>query len=216
MSLTLYMHPLSSYCWKTLTALYENDTPFTAVSVNLGDESERNGLLALWPVGKFPVLRDAARDLVLPESTIIIEHLDRHYPGRTRFLPQDADAALQTRLRDRFYDLHLHNHMQNVVGDRLRPADQRDRLGVAQARAKMKTALDMIEAQMASRQWAMGDAFTLADCAAAPALYYADKVLPFAATHPNAAAYLARLLARPSFARVVQEAQPFAHMFPAE
>src|ERR1700753_2980688 len=100
MSLTLYYHPLSSFCWKALIALYENETPFTAQSVNLGDEAERAALLKLWPVGKFPVLRDDARDRTIPETSIIIEYLDQYYPGRTRFIPTDPESALQTRLRD--------------------------------------------------------------------------------------------------------------------
>jgi glutathione S-transferase len=216
MSLTLYFHPLSSYCHKTLIALYENDTPFTAVSVNLGDAAERAALLKLWPIGKFPVLRDEARDQVVPESTVIIDYLNQHYPGRTRFVPQDGDAARETRLKDRFYDLHIHNHMQKVVGNRLRPADKKDPHGVDDAKARMRVAYDIAERDMASRRWAAGDAFTLADCAAAPALFYAGKVLPFADTHPNLADYLARLQARPSYARVLKEAEPYFHMFPQE
>ena len=102
MSLKLYYHPLSSFCWKVLTALYENDTPFTPVSVDLGNADERAELLKLWPIGKFPVLRDEARDRVIPETSIIIEYLDNHYPGATRFIPADADLARQTRLRGAF------------------------------------------------------------------------------------------------------------------
>ena len=120
MSLKLYFHPLSSFCWKALIALYENDTPFTPQAVNLGDESERAALLKLWPIGKFPVLRDDASDRTIPESSIIIEYLDVCYPGRTRFIPDDAKLALQTRLRDRFYD-YVHLSVQKIVDDRLRP-----------------------------------------------------------------------------------------------
>jgi glutathione S-transferase len=120
MSLTLHYHPLSSFCWKVLIALYENDTPFTPHPVNLGDEAERAALLKLWPIGKFPVLRDDATDRTIPETSIIIEYLDQQYPGRTRFIPADPKLALQTRLRDRFYDLYVHLPMQKVVGDRLR------------------------------------------------------------------------------------------------
>lgn len=216
MSLTLYMHPLSSYCHKAMIALYENATPFTAVAVNLGDPDERAMLLKLWGVGKFPVLQDAARGEVVPESSIIIEYLDRHYPGATRFNPEDAAAARAVRLADRFYDLHIHTHMQKVVGDRLRPAGAKDPHGVEDARTRMRAAYDIAEREMASRRWAAGDAFSMADCAAAPALFYAAKVLPYADTHPHLAAYLERLKARPSYARVLEEAEPYFHMFPRE
>jgi glutathione S-transferase len=221
MSLTLYYHPLSSFCWKVLTALYENGTPFKAVSVNLGDAAERGALLKLWPVGKFPVLRDDARDQVVPESSIIIDYLDRYYPGRTRFTPADGDAAWQTRLKDRFYDLHVHEQVQRIVGNRLRPADAKDPHGVAEAKARLGNAYGMIEKDMtdedmADKSWAMGEHYGIADCAASPALFYAEKVLPFGATHPSLTAYLSRLMARSSFARVVEEAKPFFHMFPQE
>src|ERR1700709_2367347 len=119
MPLTLCYHPLSSSCWKVLVALYENDTPFTPHSVNLGDAAERTALLKLWPIGKFPVLRDDAADRTIPETSIIIEYLDQQYPGQTRFIPADSKQALQTRLRDRFYDLYVHAPMQQIVGDRL-------------------------------------------------------------------------------------------------
>ncbi|MGB5903746.1 MAG: glutathione S-transferase family protein [Xanthobacteraceae bacterium] len=216
MSLTLYMHPLSSYCHKTLIALYENATPFTAVSVNLGDPDERAMLLKLWGVGKFPVLQDDARGEVVPESSIIIDYLDRHYPGATRLIPEDGDAARAVRFADRFYDLHIHNHMQKVVGNRLRPADAKDPHGVEDAKTRMRAAYDIAEREMASRSWAAGDDFSMADCAAAPALFYAAKVLPYADSHPHLAAYLERLKARPSYARVLKEAEPYFHMFPQE
>src|SRR5471030_2501537 len=137
MSLKLYYHPLSSFCWKVLIALYENDTPFTPVMVDLGNAEERAELLKLWPIGKFPVLRDEAKGSVIPESSIIIEYLDTHYPGRVRFVPADTDLARQTRLRDRFYDLYVHLPMQKIMGDRLRPADAKDAYGVAEARARL-------------------------------------------------------------------------------
>jgi glutathione S-transferase len=216
MSLTLYMHPLSSYCHKAMIALYENATPFTAVSVNLGDPDERAMLLKLWGVGKFPVLQDDARGEVVPESSIIIDYLDRHYPGPTRLIPEDGDAARAVRFADRFYDLHIHNHMQKVVGNRLRPADAKDPHGVEDAKTRMRAAYDIAERDMASRRWAAGDDFSMADCAAAPALFYAAKVLPYADSHPHLAAYLERLKARPSYARVLKEAEPYFHMFPQE
>jgi glutathione S-transferase len=214
MSLTLYFHPLSSFCWKVLIALYENDTPFTPNLVNLGNASERAALLKLWPIAKFPVLRDDAQDRTIPESSIIIEYLDNQYPGRTRFIPADAKAALQTRLRDRFYDLYVHLPMQKVVGDRLRPEAGKDPHGVEEARARIQSCYGMIDREVATKTWATGETFTIADCAAAPALFYASKVVPFGESHKNVIAYLDRLKARPSFARVIKEAEPYFAMFP--
>jgi glutathione S-transferase len=214
MSLTVYLHPLASYCQKALIALYENDTPFAPQIVDLGHAAERAALLKLWGIGKFPVLRDEARNQTIPESSIIIEYLDRHYPGRTRFVPADADLAWQTRLRDRFYDLYVHEPMQKIVNDRLRPAEKRDPLGVEEARARLQTAYGMIEQEMANKSWAMGDAFTMADCAAAPSLFYANLVMPFGEAHKHVAAYFDRLKARPSYARVLEEAEPYLKLFP--
>jgi len=215
MSLVLHFHPLSSFCWKVLIALYENDTPFTPKVVNLGDEADRAAFLKLWPVGKFPLIQDTARNWDVAESSIIIEYLDQHFHGTTRFIPQDGELARQMRFRDRFFDLHIHHHMQKIVGDRLRPADRKDPHGVEDARTRMATALGMVESAMAGKTWATGETFTMADCAAAPALFYADKVAPFEASHPNTFAYLARLKERPSFARVLNEAKPYFKYFPA-
>src|SRR6185369_10615847 len=214
MSLTLHFHPLSSFCHKVLIALYENDTPFKPQIVNLMDEGERSALRKLWPVGKFPVLRDEARDWTVSESSIIIEYLDQHYPGRTRLIPEDPELARQMRFRDRFFDLHIHMQMQKIVGDRLRPEGRKDPHGVAEARTLMQTALGMVDQAMATKPWATGETFTMADCAAAPALFYADKVEPLVPTHPNVAAYLGRLMQRPSYARALKEAQPYFDMFP--
>ena len=216
MTLTLYFHPLSSYCHKVLIALYENAVPFTPLMVNFGDPASRDAFLKVWAVGKFPVIRDEKRDWTVPESSIIIEYLDQHFPGPVKLIPADADLARQCRMRDRFYDMHLHNYVQAIVGDRIRPAGKKDPFGVEQARTKMRTALDIIDKDMADKTWAMGDTFTMADCAAAPALFYADKITPYAATHKNAAAYLARLMARPSYARALKEAEPYFQYFPKE
>jgi glutathione S-transferase len=215
MSLKLYLHPLSSFCWKALIALYENGTPFEPVIVDLGNETSRAKFKEVWPIGKFPVLRDDAKDRTVPESSIIIEYLNLHYPGRTQLIPADPELARQVRFCDRFYDLHLHMSMQKVVGDRLRPESNRDPYGVEQAKALMQTAYGMIERDMADKRWAMGDEFTMADCAAAPALFYANKVLPFGDAHKNVASYFGRLLERPSFARAVKEAEPYFSLFPA-
>jgi glutathione S-transferase len=216
MSLTLHYHPLSSFSQKVAIALYELGTPFETKLLNLGDAAEMAAFKKLWPLGKMPVLEDAAKGRTVAETSIIIEYLDRHYPGAAPLLPADPEKALQTRFLDRFYDLYLQVPMQKIVGDRLRPQDKRDPFGVEQARAQLKVALDMVEADMAARTWAIGDDFTMADCAAAPALYYADRVMPFTDTHPYAAAYFGRLKQRPSYARAFRESEPYLHLFPQE
>jgi glutathione S-transferase len=214
MSLELYFHPLSSFCHKALIALYENDTPFERHIVDLADADSSAAFKKIWPIGKFPVLRDTAKDRTVPESSIIIEYLAQHYPGRIQLVPPDADLARQTRLRDRFFDLYMNVPVQKVVTDRLRPAGRNDPHGVEQAKALLQTSLGMVDQDMATKTWAMGDAFTMADCAAAPPLFYANKVMPFGDTHRNAAAYLDRLMARPSYARALEEAQPYFALFP--
>jgi glutathione S-transferase len=216
MSLTLHFHPLASYCHKVLIALYENDTPFAPKLVDLGNETERAALLKLWPIGKFPVLTDDARNQTVPESSAIIEYLDRYYPGRTPLIPADVDGAWQTRLRDRFYDHYVHEPMQKIVGDRIRPDGKKDPHGVEEARARLRTSYAMIDREMATRTWAMGEGFSLADCAAAPALFYANEVMPFGEGHASVAAYFGRLKERPSYARVLKEAEPYFAMFPKE
>ena len=212
MALTLYYHPLSSYCMKALIALYENDTPFTPHLVNLQDPASRAEFLKVWPIGKFPVLADG--DWMVPESSIIIEYLDQKYPGKTKFIPADPDLARQMRMRDRFFDCHVMEHMMKIVGDRMRPDGKHDEYGVDHARTKLQTALGLVDEAMAKKTWAIGETFTMADCAAAPALFYAAKVAPFEATFPGAAGYLDRLTKRPSFARAIREAEPYFHMIP--
>jgi glutathione S-transferase len=215
MSLKLYFHPLSSFCWKVLIALYENETPFEPCIVDLGDPVSRAELERLWPFNRFPVLEDRAQGRALPESSIIIEYLALRYPGRTALLPSDPLLALDVRLWDRFHDLLVQLPMQRIVGDRLRPAGQKDALGVEQARGTLRTAYAQLERQMAGRSWAVGDAFTLADCAALPALYYANRVQPLSDAVPSVTAYLRRLEQRPSVARVLSEAEPYFAMFPS-
>lgn len=214
MSLKLYYHPLASFCWKTLIALYENATPFEPLLVDLAAADSRATLLRLWPIGKFPVLRDDARDVTVPESSIIIEYLAQHYPGPTALIPADAEHAREVRLRDRFYDLYVHQPMQKIVTDRLRPAGKNDLHGIEEARALLQTAYAIIEEEMATRTWAAGEQFTMADCAAFPALFYANWAQPFGATHGHVARYLARLHERPSIACVVAEAEPYFHKVP--
>lgn len=215
MSLVLHYHPLASFCHKVLIALYENDVPFVPQLVDLGDPAQRAEFLRVWPIGKFPVLRDEAREKTIPESSIIIEYLQQHYPGKVKLIPETADDARETRLLDRFFDLYVHEPMQKIVTDRLRPAGSNDPHGVEHARKVMRTAFDMLEKDMAHRNWAAGESFGLADCAAAPALFYANKVMPIADHHPHLARYLDRLMQRPSYARVLAEAQPYFAMFPS-
>src|SRR6266851_5300797 len=216
MSLKLYFHPLSSFCQKVLIAFYENETPFEPQLVDLRDEALRAEFLKVWPIGKFPVLRDEARDRLVPESSIIIEYLAQHYPGKTRFVPTDAELARQTRFHDRFFDLHVNVPMQKIVTDRLRPAGKSDSYGVEHAKSQLRIAIGVVDRSMAAKTWALGDDFTMADCAAAPALFFANKVMPFGETYPNAAAYSTRLMQRPSFARTVKEAEPYLTLVPKE
>lgn len=210
--LTLHYHPFSSYCQKALVALYENATPFTPHLVDLGDPEARAALRALWPICRFPVLVDG--DRTVPESSCIIEHLALRHPGAVELIPADPEAALEVRLEDRFYDAYVHTPMQKIVGDALRPEGARDPHGVAEAEALLDLAYDMIEARMADRTWACGEAFTLADCAAAPALFYGDWARPIGPDRPRVAAYRERLCARPSFARAIDEARPWRKYFP--
>jgi glutathione S-transferase len=195
-------------------ALYENETPFAGHIVDLADDGASAGFLKMWPVGKIPVLRDEGLDRTIPETSIIIEYLDRHYPGACPLLPKDEAARLDARLWDRFFDLYVQVPMQKIVIDRLRPDGEHDPRGVADARAALGTAYDMIERQVADKTWAIGETFSIADYAAAPALFYAGIVVPFANSHPHTAAYFERLAARPSFQRVIAEARPYFRFFP--
>lgn len=214
MSLTLYSHPLASFCHKVLIALYENGTPFDAVTVDFADPGSAAAHMERWPVGKIPVLHDGAANRVVAETSIIIEYLQRHYPGRLRLLPAEPEARLEVRLWDRFFDLYVHQSMQKVVTDRIRPVGTNDPHGVEEARATLAMAYAMIDGRLADREWVAGDTFTLADCAAVPGLFYGSIAAPFAAEHVNLAAYFERLLARASVRRVLHEARPYFKNFP--
>jgi len=214
MSLKFFFHPLASYCQKVLIALYETGTPFEPHVVDLANEASAAPFKKLWPIAKMPVLRDDARDRTIPESSIIIEYLSQHYPGRTQLIPAEADLALRTRLCDRFYDLYVHEPMQKIVGDRLRPAGKGDPHGVEAARAMLRTAYGMIDEEMAAKTWAIGDAFSLADCAAAAPLFFTNKLMPFGDTHKNLAGYFKRLSEHPSVARTFAQAEPYLKLFP--
>jgi len=209
MSLQLYAHPFSSYCQKVLVALYENDIPFEYRMLDGGPANVE--WEALWPIKRFPVLVDGNRAVM--EATIIIEHLGLYHPGSVPLIPEDARAALHVRMMDRFFDNYVMTPMQKIVFDRIRPEADRDPAGVADARKMLDTAYGWLDRAMAGREWADG-AFSMADCAAAPSLFYADWVHPIGEAHANARAYRKRLLARPSFARAVDEARPYRHFFP--
>ncbi|MDX2168397.1 MAG: glutathione S-transferase family protein [Deltaproteobacteria bacterium] len=211
MSLVLYGHPFSSYCQKVLIALYDNAIPFElrTLGTDAGVDAE---FAACWPLKKMPLLVDGGRPVM--EATIIIEHLDVHHPGPVRMVPADPAAALAARLLDRVFDNYVMTPMQKIVGDRLRPLADRDPYGVAEAYRLLDTTYAWLDETLAGRHWATGDAFTLADCAAAPSLFYADWCHPIEARFERLRAYRARLLARPSYARAVDEARPFRPFFP--
>jgi glutathione S-transferase len=215
MTLRLHHHPFSSYCQKVLIALYEREVPFEPVVVDLGDAAQRAALEALWPLAKFPVLRDEGRGITIPESSPIIFYLDRAHPGPPPLIPDDPDAALQVQIWDRFLDNYVMTPMQKVVADTLRPAGRGDPQGVDDARALLAKAYGMLDDRLAAANggWIADAGFTLADCAAAPALFYANVALPFAG-HRRLEAYYRRLLERPSFARAVDEARPYRGLFP--
>lgn len=212
MPLTLYYHPLSSFCWKTLIALYEADIAFTPRLVNLGDPDDRAAFAAVWPLAKFPVLRDEGRGETVPESSVIVDYLARTQPSAASLIPADPDQAMRTRLLDRLIDSYIHLPFQQIVAERMRPADKHDPFGAEQNRAKVREGYDLV-APMIQGPLALGEAFTLADCAALPALFYADYAVKLAGW-PGLAAYLGRLKARPSVARVLAEAEPFFQYFP--
>lgn len=210
MSLTLYAHPFSSYSQKVLIALWENEIPFTYR--NLEDRGAAAERAALWPLGRFPVLVDDGRTVV--ESSIIIEHLDLHHAGPIRLLPEDGDAALEVRLMDRFFDNYIMTPMQAPVFESLRPDATRLDEVKEKTRKDLDTAYGWLEERLSGRRWAAGESFTMADCAAAPSLFYADWVHRIGPDFPRLRDYRARLLARPSIARAVDEGRPYRSYFP--
>jgi glutathione S-transferase len=212
MTLKLYAHPFSSYCQKVLIALYENGTPFEWRTLSNDDAQVMTEFAALWPLKRMPVLVDGEHAVM--EASIIIEYLGQHYPGPISLLPADPRAALQVRLMDRFFDNYLSTPQQKIVFDALRPETERDARGVADARAMLDTSYAWLDRTLAGREWAAGDRFSLADCAAAPFLFYADWTHRIDPSFANVIAYRQRLLARPSFARAVDEARPYRPFFP--
>ncbi|HWT94248.1 MAG TPA: glutathione S-transferase family protein [Solirubrobacteraceae bacterium] len=213
MTLILHEHPFAAFCWKALIALGERDVPFERHLV--GDAADRAALAELWPLASIPVLVDDAAGVTLPESTIVIEYLDR-FGEAPPLIPADPDAALQARLWDRVVDGHVATPMQKIVADALRPPGREDPEGVTQARAQLDQAYPVLETQLGrAGGWLAGPAFTLADVAAAPALFYALVVHRWdEGAHPALTAYWERLSARPSVARVIEEARPYREVFP--
>lgn len=212
MKLRLYAHPFSSYCQKVLIALYENDTPFELKQ--LGPEAPENfaTLKQFWPLAKFPLLDDDGA--IVFEATSIIEHLNVHHRGPVDLIPDDPKAALGVRMMDRVFDNYVMTPVQRIVADHMRPAEARDGQTVTEARSTLDTIYRWLDGRLAGRVWAAGEAFGLVDCAAAPSLFYADWVHPIASEFVDLRAYRKRLLARPSFARAVDEARPYRHLFP--
>ena len=214
MALTLYIHPLASFCHKVLIGLYENGTAFEPEIVDFADPGSAAALIERWPVGKIPVLYDSDADRVVPETSIIIEYLQERFPGPVRLLPDDPGERLEVRLWDRFFDLYVSVPMQKIVTDRIRPEGAGDPHGVAEARAMLDQAYGMIEAQLRGKPWATGEAFTLADCSALPGLFFASIVHPIPEGRREVSAYLERLMQRPSVRRVLAEAKPYFEYFP--
>lgn len=212
MPLALYGHPFSSYTQKVLIALYENGTPFEFRCIGPETPQHAEQWLRRWPLRKFPLLVDGERDVA--ETSIIIEYLQLAHPGPVRLLPPDPMAALDVRFLDRFFDLHVMNWMQHAVNGALSGDPARRKEGLALAAEKLELAYAWLEGQMAGRTWAAGADFTLADCAAAPSLFYADWTHRISEAFPQLRGYRARLLARPSMARAVEEARPFRPLFP--
>ncbi len=209
MSLTLYAHPFAAYCWKVLISLYENATPFSYRVIE--DAEGWAALEALWPIKKFPLLRDG--DTTIVESSVIVEYLMLRHPGNAPMLPGNADAALQVRFMDRFFDNYVMTPMQTLVSDRMRPEGQRDAKGVADARKTLDVAYAWLEERATRETWLCG-MFSLAECSAAPALFYADWVHPIGGRFPGVLAYRRRVLSQPSVARVIDEARPYRRLFP--
>jgi glutathione S-transferase len=210
MDLTLYYHPLSSYCHKVLIALYEHGTTFDKRVIDLSSEAERAELRALWPLVKFPVLHDRARQRSVPESSVIIEYLDHYHAGAGRLIPDDWDTALQVRLWDRFFDNYVMTPMSQIVADRIH--DRHDDL--TSQRTLLNTAYGMLERQLATRQWIASPDFSMADCSASPALFYASTLVPFPGDHGHLNAYFERLVQRPAFKQVLEEAKPWFDFYP--
>jgi glutathione S-transferase len=214
MALKLYFHPLASFCHKVLIALYEKNIAFEPVIVDFGNPESAAAFRKVWPMAKMPALVDGETGQVVAETTIVLEYLERKFPQEPILLPADPDDALQVRFWDRFYDFYVELPMQKIVTDWLRPEGSNDTFGVEQAYVQLREAYGVIDGEMASREWAASNTFSIADCAAAPALFYANTVEPIGDSHGYAKAYLTRLMQRPSFSRALIEAEPYFKFFP--
>lgn len=212
MKLQLYAHPFSSYCQKALIAFYENDTPFDFRMLSPDDPATAAEFEALWPLKRFPLLVDDGRTVI--EASLIVEHLALHHPGPVHLIPDDRRDALAVRAMDRFFDNYVSTPQQKIVFDSIRAPADRDPHGVDEARRMLDIAYRWLDEKMRDREWASGETFSLADCAAAPSLFYADWTHPIDSSFANVQAYRRRLLARPSFARAVDEARPYRPLFP--
>jgi glutathione S-transferase len=212
MSLLLFGHPFSSYTMKALIALYENETPFEFRMLDPDHPDNAAELARRWPLAKFPMLVDGATTVF--EASAIIDYLAAFHPGPVALIPADAKAAVPVRMLDRVFDNYVMTPLQAIVADALRPEEARDPYGVAKARGALDTIYVWLDQALAGRPWAAGDAFTLADAAAAPSLFYADWAHPIGEDRTVLKAYRARLLARPSFARCIDDARPYRHFFP--
>jgi glutathione S-transferase len=212
MSLTLHEHPFASYCWKALVALYERDVPFERVQVD--DEADRARLAELWPMASMPVLEDNDAGIAVPESTIVVEYLDR-FGDAPPLIPTEPEAALRARLWDRVIDGRVQTPMQKIVLDNLRPEGTGDPHGVEEARAALDRIYAVLDEQLRGSDWLAGAEFTLADCSAAPGLFYARAVRRWDEDGlADLTRYYETLVARPSVARVIDEARPFREFFP--
>ncbi len=212
MVIQLFGHPFSSYTWKAAIAFYENDTPFEFRMVD-PEHAENNAELARRSaIGKFPLLVES--EAAVFEATAIIEYLEAVHPGRVKLIPTDPEAAVKVRTMDRVFDNYVMNVMTVIVGNALRPEDHRDPYGVERAHANLDRIYAWLDGELGGRDWACGADFTLADCAAAPSLFYADWVHPIAEQHATLKAYRGRLIARPSVARCIDDARPYRAYFP--
>lgn len=212
MPLVLYGHPFSSYTQKVLIALYENGTPFEFRSLGPDTPEHQAEWLRRWPIRKFPLLVDGERNVV--ETSIIIEHLQLSHPGPVRLLPEDSRAALDVRFLDRFFDLHVMDAAFHAVYGAITGDVRKRKEGMDLSVEKLERSYAWLEERLTPGAWAAGEDFTLADCAAAPSLFYADWVHRISDTYPRLRAYRSRLLSRPSFARAVDEARYFRPNFP--
>lgn len=212
MTLEFYGHPFSSYCMKALIALYENDIPFEWRMLSPDHPENGAKFAALWPIGKFPTITDGDRTVM--EATSIIEYLDAYRPGPVKLIPADPKAAVEVRMMDRIFDNYVMTPQGKCVFDAIRKPENRDAQGVADAKTMLETIYAWLDTKMAGHDWAVGNDFTLADCAAAPSLFYADWTHAIPEKYTALIAYRKRLLVRPSFARAVDEARPYRPFFP--